>query len=64
MFPVSYGLNFYINLLRNSVFKGLNCTERHCEFCMRPHYTVYDVELITLETLFTFNLAYVIFITL
>jgi hypothetical protein len=23
MFPVRYGLNFYINLLRNSVFKGL-----------------------------------------
>jgi hypothetical protein len=28
MFPVRYGLNFYINLLRNSVFKGLTgvCT--------------------------------------
>jgi hypothetical protein len=24
MFPVRYGLNPYINLLRNSVFKGLN----------------------------------------
>jgi hypothetical protein len=24
MFPVRYELNFYINLLRNSVFKGLN----------------------------------------
>jgi hypothetical protein len=23
MFPVRYGLSFYINLLRNSVFKGL-----------------------------------------
>jgi hypothetical protein len=23
MFPVRYELNFYINLLRNSVFKGL-----------------------------------------
>jgi hypothetical protein len=23
VFPVRYGLNFYINLLRNSVFKGL-----------------------------------------
>jgi hypothetical protein len=23
MFPVRYGLNFYINFLRNSVFKGL-----------------------------------------
>jgi hypothetical protein len=23
MFPVRYGLNSYINLLRNSVFKGL-----------------------------------------
>jgi hypothetical protein len=24
VFPVRYELNFYINLLRNSVFKGLN----------------------------------------
>jgi hypothetical protein len=27
MFPVRYGLNSYINLLRNSVFKGLNGTD-------------------------------------
>jgi hypothetical protein len=25
MFPVRYELNSYINLLRNSVFKGLTC---------------------------------------
>jgi hypothetical protein len=29
MFPVRYELNFYINLLRNSVFKGSNVIHRH-----------------------------------
>jgi hypothetical protein len=32
MFPVRYELNFYINLLRNSVFKGLTlllCSAYH-----------------------------------
>jgi hypothetical protein len=28
MFPVRYELNSYINLLRNSVFKGLSCLQR------------------------------------
>jgi hypothetical protein len=29
MFPVRYGLNSYINLLRNSVFKGLTHVPLH-----------------------------------
>jgi hypothetical protein len=30
MFPVRYELNFYINLLRNSVFKGLKTAVNWC----------------------------------
>jgi hypothetical protein len=29
VFPLRYGLNFYINLLRNSVFKGLSHVPPH-----------------------------------
>jgi hypothetical protein len=33
VFPVMYELNYYINLLRNSVFRGLKCNRnQHCPF--------------------------------
>jgi hypothetical protein len=48
MFPVRYELNSYINLLRNSVFKGLNKVEaeqirhtRDVKMCQIVHKMVY-----------------------
>jgi hypothetical protein len=35
MFPVRYELNFYVNLLRNSVFKGL----------IRTHIDLYQISM-------------------
>jgi hypothetical protein len=34
MFPVRYELNSYINLLRNSVFKGLSNSAYYTQFCV------------------------------
>jgi hypothetical protein len=41
VFPVRYKLNFYINLLRNSLFKGLNL-----KFTMNPHFVEVTDDLI------------------
>jgi hypothetical protein len=39
MFPVRYGLNSYINLLRNSVFKELNIVPLFvCQSAIRSTY--------------------------
>jgi hypothetical protein len=46
VFPVRYGLNFYINLLRNSVFKALIKYAVDFMFLPAPYYYLKSLVMI------------------